>query len=115
MSLRVLVGCKRVVDHAVRIRVRPDFSAVETRDVKHSLNPFDEIGVEEAVRLKEKNLAGEQAKKKKVETLTPAELDVDVAPRLETTRVEEPAPRQGGGRVADVAELISKLRGAGAL
>jgi len=58
-GLRVLVGCKRVIDYAVKIRVKPDKSGVVTEGVKHSLNPFDEIAVEEAVRLKEKNLASE--------------------------------------------------------
>eukprot|EP01137_Pigoraptor_chileana_P019527 Opistho-2@80675 len=47
MSLRVLVGCKRVVDYAVKVRVKPDKSGVVTENVKHSMNPFDEIAVEE--------------------------------------------------------------------
>lgn len=51
--LKVLVPCKRVIDFAVRIRVRPDGSGVETQGVKHSMNPFDEIAVEEALRWKE--------------------------------------------------------------
>ena len=59
MALRVLVGCKRVIDYAVKIRVKPDKSGVVTDGVKHSMNPFDEIAVEEAVRLKEKKLAKE--------------------------------------------------------
>jgi len=59
MSLKVLVGCKRVIDYAVKIRVRPDKLGVVTDGVKHSMNPFDEIAVEEAVRLKEKKLAKE--------------------------------------------------------
>ncbi|KAL3221641.1 hypothetical protein MRX96_029272 [Rhipicephalus microplus] len=59
MALRVLVGCKRVIDYAVKIRVKPDKTGVVTEGVKHSLNPFDEIAVEEAVRLKEKKVAGE--------------------------------------------------------
>ncbi|ORX83197.1 electron transfer flavo protein, beta subunit [Basidiobolus meristosporus CBS 931.73] len=53
-SLRVLVGCKRVVDYAVKVRVNSSKTAVETAGVKHSMNPFDEIAVEEAVRMKEK-------------------------------------------------------------
>ncbi|BHF68227.1 hypothetical protein SprV_0301126000 [Sparganum proliferum] len=53
LGLRVLVGCKRVIDYAIRIRVRPDKLGVVSEGVKHSLNPFDEIAVEEAVRLKE--------------------------------------------------------------
>lgn len=59
MSLRVLVGVKRVIDYAVKIRVRPDKLGVVTDGVKHSMNPFDEIAVEEAVRLKEKKIAQE--------------------------------------------------------
>lgn len=81
MSLRVLVGCKRVIDYAVKvneffdfhfageiccyytflfqIRVKPDKSGVITEGVKHSMNPFDEIAIEEAVRMKEKKIAKE--------------------------------------------------------
>ncbi|KAG8191954.1 hypothetical protein JTE90_007749 [Oedothorax gibbosus] len=59
MSMRILVGCKRVIDYAVRIRIKPDKSGVTTEGVKHSLNPFDEIAVEEAVRMKEKKLCSE--------------------------------------------------------
>jgi electron transfer flavoprotein beta subunit len=58
-SWRVLVGCKRVIDYAVKIRVKPDNTGVVTEGVKHSMNPFDEIALEEAVRLKEKKLASE--------------------------------------------------------
>ena len=59
MALKVLVGCKRVIDYAVKIRVKPDKLGVVTEGVKHSMNPFDEIAVEEAVRLKEKKIAKE--------------------------------------------------------
>ena len=55
MSLkRVLVGVKRVVDYAVRVRVAGDGSGVELANVKMSMNPFCEIACEEAIRLKEK-------------------------------------------------------------
>src|SRR5581483_5398839 len=57
--MRILVPVKRVVDFNVRIRVKPDGSGVETANVKMSMNPFDEIAVEEAVRLKEKSVATE--------------------------------------------------------
>jgi len=57
MSLRILVGCKRVIDYAVKVRVKPDRTGVVTDGVKHSMNPFDEIAVEEAMRMKEKNFA----------------------------------------------------------
>lgn len=59
MSLRILVGCKRVIDYAVKVRVRPDKMGVVTDGVKHSMNPFDEIAMEEAMRMKEKKLASE--------------------------------------------------------
>merc|ERR1712183_60951 len=59
MALKVLVGCKRGIDYAVKIRVKPDKLGVVTEGVKHSMNPFDEIAVEEAVRLKEKKIAKE--------------------------------------------------------
>lgn len=57
--MKVLVAVKRVVDFNVKIRVKPDSSAVELANVKMSMNPFDEIAVEEAVRLKEKGVATE--------------------------------------------------------
>ncbi|CAL8249724.1 unnamed protein product [Boreogadus saida] len=59
MSGRVLVGVKRVIDYAVKIRVKPDRSGVVTEGVKHSMNPFCEIAVEEAVKMKEKKLIKE--------------------------------------------------------
>lgn len=59
MSLRVLVGVKRVIDYAVKVRVKPDKTGVVTDGVKHSMNPFCEIAIEEAVRLKEKKIAKE--------------------------------------------------------
>ncbi|XP_020859163.1 electron transfer flavoprotein subunit beta isoform X2 [Phascolarctos cinereus] len=58
-ELRALVGVKRVIDYAVKIRVKPDKTGVVTDGVKHSMNPFCEIAVEEAVRLKEKKLVKE--------------------------------------------------------
>ncbi|VDK48868.1 unnamed protein product [Anisakis simplex] len=51
-----LVGVKRVIDYAVKVRVRPDGKGVIKENVQHSMNPFDEIALEEAVRLKEKKL-----------------------------------------------------------
>ncbi|KAJ2504071.1 putative electron transfer flavoprotein subunit [Coemansia sp. BCRC 34490] len=53
-GLRILVGVKRVVDSAVKVRVNSAQTGVETANVKHSMNPFDEIAVEEAIRLREK-------------------------------------------------------------
>ena len=57
--MKVLVAVKRVVDFNVKIRVKADGSGVELANVKMSMNPFDEIGVEEAVRLKEAGKASE--------------------------------------------------------
>ncbi len=56
---RILVGIKRVVDYNVRVRVKPDNTGVITEGVKMSINPFDEIALEEALRTKEKGLADE--------------------------------------------------------
>ena len=243
--MKILVPVKRVVDYNVQVRVRADQQGVETTGVKMSMNPFDEIAVEEAVRLKEKGVATEiialsigpaqaqdtlrtalamgadravlitaepnpeplavakliravadkegpslvilgkqaidddmnatsqslaalldwpqgtfaskvevkgeevevtreidggletvalklpaiistdlrlnepryaalpnimKARKKPLETLTPADLGVDVTPRLETLKVAEPAKRQGGKKVGSVAELVEKLK-----
>ena len=58
-NMRVLVGVKRVIDYAVKIRVKADQSGVETDNVKMSMNPFCEIALEEAVRLKEGKKAKE--------------------------------------------------------
>jgi electron transfer flavoprotein beta subunit len=243
--MKILVAVKRVIDFNVKVRVRSDGTGVETTNVKMSMNPFDEIAIEEAVRLKEKGVVTEivavscggsssqetlrtalalgadrailvqtdadlqplavakllaaitrkeapeivilgkqaidddanqtgqmlaalldwpqatfaskvdisegkatvkrevdggleivevqlpavvttdlrlnepryatlpnimKAKKKPLETLTPETLGVDAAPRLATLKVTEPAKRKGGGRVADVKELVAKLR-----
>ena len=53
ITVKALVPVKRVVDYNVQIRVKPDGSGVELANVKMSMNPFDEIAVEEAIRLKE--------------------------------------------------------------
>jgi electron transfer flavoprotein beta subunit len=243
--MKVLVPVKRVVDFNVKVRVRPDGSGVDLANVKMSMNPFDEIAVEEAVRLKERGVATEivamscgvaacqetlrtalalgadrailvessadlqplavaklvaaivarespqlvllgkqaidddanqvgqmvaalldwpqatfaskidiadgkatvkrevdggletvemalpavvttdlrlnepryatlpnimKAKKKPLESITPESLGVDVTPRLAVIKVEEPRKRVGGGKVANVAELVDKLR-----
>jgi electron transfer flavoprotein beta subunit len=55
----ILVGIKRVVDYNVRVRVKPDGSGIVTDGVKMSINPFDEIALEEALRLKEKGVVTE--------------------------------------------------------
>ena len=57
--MKILVAVKRVVDFNVKVRVRSDQSGVDIANVKMSMNPFDEIAVEEAIRLKEKGIATE--------------------------------------------------------
>ena len=57
--MKALVAVKRVVDYNVKVRVKTDNTGIETSGVKMSMNPFDEIAVEEAVRLKEKGVATE--------------------------------------------------------
>ncbi len=243
--MKVLVAVKRVIDYNVKVRVKADNTGVELSNVKMSMNPFDEIAVEEAIRLQEAGVAEEviavsmgeakcsetirtalamgaergihvktddelqplavakllkaivekekpelvilgkqaidddssqtgqmlsallgwpqgtfaskveiadgkanvtrevdggletvslnlpavvttdlrlnepryaslpnimKAKKKQIDEYSPADLGVDVAPRLITLRVDEPPPRKGGGKVADVAELVDKLQ-----
>ena len=246
--MKILVPVKRVVDYNVKVRIKPDGSGVDIANVKMSMNPFDEIAVEEAIRLREKGIATEvvavscgiaacqetlrnalalgadrailvetdvelqplavakllkalvdkeaprlvilgkqaidddanqtgqmlagllgwaqatsaskveiaaadaaamtvkreidggletmqvklpaiittdlrlnepryatlpnimKAKKKPLDTVKPDALGVDVTPRLATLKVVEPAKRRGGGKVADVQELVAKLR-----
>ena|SRR5690606_23895199 len=67
--MKILVGYKRVVDFNVRIQVKPDGSNVVTEGVKLSPNPFDEIALEEALRLREKGIASEVV----VATIGPAD------------------------------------------
>lgn len=57
--MKIMVAIKRVIDYAVKIRVKPDKSGVETNNVKMSMNPFCEIALEEALRVKEAGLASE--------------------------------------------------------
>src|SRR5437588_621235 len=131
--MKALVAVKRVVDYNVKIRVKADKTGVELANVKMSMNPFDEIAVEEALRLREKGTVSEviavslgvQQCQETIRTAlamgadrgilvqTDVELQplgVDPAPRLVTLKVEEPAKRQGGIKVGSVAELIEKLK-----
>src|SRR5690606_41974357 len=66
---KILVGYKRVVDYNVRIQVKPDGTGVVTEGVKLSANPFDEIALEEALRLRDKGIATEVV----VATIAPAD------------------------------------------
>jgi len=93
---RILVGIKRVVDYNVRIRVRPDGTGVVTDGVKMSINPFDEIALEEALRIKERGEAEEVV----VVTVGPADcqqqlraglaMGADRALHVQTDNVVEP-------------------------
>ena len=85
---KILVGLKRVVDYNVRVRVKPDGTGVVTEGVKMSINPFDEIALEEALRIKEKGKATEVI----VASIGPA----DTQPQL----------RQGLAMGADRAILV---------
>ena len=58
-TMKILVPVKRVVDYNVKVRVKSDNTGVDIANVKMSMNPFDEIAVEEAIRLKEKGAATE--------------------------------------------------------
>src|SRR6185437_8232536 len=68
-QMKILVAYKRVVDYNVRIQVKPDGSGVVTDGVKLSPNPFDEIALEEALRLRDKGIASEVV----VATIAPAD------------------------------------------
>lgn len=57
--LKILVPIKRVIDYRIKVRVKPDHSDVDLANVKMAMNPFDEIAVEEAIKLKEQGLASE--------------------------------------------------------
>ncbi|MBB3396173.1 electron transfer flavoprotein subunit beta/FixA family protein [Rhizobium sp. BK060] len=94
--MKILVPVKRVVDYNVKIRVNPDGSGVELANVKMSMNPLDEISVEEALRLKEKGKAEEVVvvsigPAKAEETLrTALAMGADRAILVETNEVVEP-------------------------
>tara|TARA_B100001123_G_scaffold256004_1_gene285500 strand:- start:1497 stop:2252 length:756 start_codon:yes stop_codon:yes gene_type:complete len=96
MGLKILVPVKRVVDYNVKIRVKADGSGVELANVKMAMNPFDEIAMEEAVRLKEKGVADEViavsiGEAKVEETLrTALALGADKAIRIQTSEKVEP-------------------------
>ena len=77
---RILVGIKRVVDYNVRIRVKPDGTGVVTDGVKMSINPFDEIALEEALRIKERGGAEEVV----VATIGPADCQQQLNPPYQT-------------------------------
>merc|ERR1712226_1670948 len=110
ITMRILVGCKRVIDYAVKIRVRPDKLGVVTDGVKHSMNPFDEIAVEEAVRLKEKKIAKEII----VATCGPAQSQETLRTALAMgadrgIHVEIPADKMSTTQPLQVSKILSEL------
>ena len=94
---------KRVIDYNVKVRVKADGSGVDLANVKMSMNPFDEIAVEEAIRLKEKGVATEVVVvsigvKQAQETLrTALAMGADRAILIEATRRRAPGYRAAGG------------------
>ena len=104
--MKVLVTVKRVVDYNVRIRVKSDGSGVDIDNVKMSMNPFDENGVEEALRMKEAGTASEVivvsvGAAKAQETLrTALAMGADRAIHIETETPPEPLA---------VAKLLAKV------
>src|SRR6202007_635418 len=108
--MKVLVAVKRVIDFNVKPRVKMDGSGVDLMNVKMSMNPFDEIAVEEAIRLKEKGIATELVAvsigpAKAQETLrTALAMGADRAILIESDAEVEPLA---------VAKLLAKVVGAG--
>ncbi|WP_188071488.1 electron transfer flavoprotein subunit beta/FixA family protein, partial [Sphingobium jiangsuense] len=106
--MKIVVPIKRVIDYNVKPRVRSDGSGVDLSNVKMSMNPFDEIAVEEAIRLKEKGVATEVVVvsigvAKAQETLrTALAMGADRAILIETEAEVEPL---------GVAKLLSKVAG----
>ncbi len=109
--MKLLVAVKRVIDYNVKPRVKPDGSGVDLANVKMSMNPFDEIAVEEAIRLKEKGVATEIVAvsigpAKAQETLrTALAMGADRAILIQTD------PEVNGGEVEPlaVAKLLAKV------
>lgn len=110
MALRALVGCKRVIDYAVKVRVKPDKTGVVTEGIKHSMNPFDEIAVEEAVRLKEKNLVSEIIAVSCGPTQCQETLRTAMAMGADRAiHVEIPSPQYEAVQPIHIAKIFAKL------
>ena len=99
--MKVLVPVKRVVDYNVKVRVKTDNTGIETSGVKMSMNPFDEIAVEEAVRLKEKGVATEI----ELRSQRPAVLS------MMTDRITHPPLGRNGGGAASPNILERSMGG----
>ncbi|MBO6919073.1 MAG: electron transfer flavoprotein subunit beta/FixA family protein, partial [Rhizobiaceae bacterium] len=110
--MKVLVPVKRVVDYNVKIRVKPDGSGVELANVKMSMNPFDEIAVEEALRLREAGTATEViavsiGPAKSEETIrTALAMGADRGVLIETDELVEPLA------VAKILKSVAESEGA---
>src|SRR5690242_6543574 len=103
---RILVAVKRVVDFNVRIRVKADNSGVITDGVKQSMNPFDEIALEEALRLRERGLAEEVV----VASIGPAEVQAQLPTALAMGADRALLVNHAGSLEAlDVAKILLKL------
>jgi len=102
---RILVGIKRVVDYNIRIRVKPDNTGVITDGVKQSINPFDEIALEEALRLKEKGLAEEVV----VASIGPAEVQNQLRTALAMGADRALLVEASGVEPLDAARILLKL------
>jgi len=102
---RILVGIKRVVDYNIRIRVKPDNTGVITDGVKQSINPFDEIALEEALRLKEKGLAEEVV----VASIGPAEVQNQLRTALAMGADRALLVESTGIEPLDAARILLKL------
>jgi electron transfer flavoprotein beta subunit len=102
---RILVGIKRVVDYNIRIRVKPDNTGVITDGVKQSINPFDEIALEEALRLKEKGLADEVV----VVSIGPAEVQNQLRTALAMGADRALLVEATGVEPLDAARILLKL------
>jgi electron transfer flavoprotein beta subunit len=102
---RILVGIKRVVDYNIRIRVKPDNTGVITDGVKQSINPFDEIALEEALRLKEKGLAEEVV----VVSIGPAEVQNQLRTALAMGADRALLVESAGLEPLDAARILLKL------
>ncbi|XP_032940354.1 electron transfer flavoprotein subunit beta [Catharus ustulatus] len=111
-ALKVLVGVKRVIDFAVKVRVAPGGAGVQTQGVKHGLNPFCEIALEEAVRLREGGKASEViavslGTKASQETLrTALAVGADRAVLAEVTEGAAPGPLEVASALAALARRL---------
>jgi electron transfer flavoprotein beta subunit len=103
--MKILVGYKRVVDYNVRIQVKPDGSGVVTEGVKLSANPFDEIALEEALRLRDKGIATEVV----VATIAPADAQAHLRNGWRWGQPRDPRGRRGPVSPLAAARTLLKL------